>query len=161
MFRIPYKFGRYFSLVGADRSEMTAAQRELLAGKAEMVKGRLYGTRYYKHVEGDASLLSDKYLRENEFFSYPSINLKTNDCLVHVINYALRYPLFTDREQVVRLVMKRLKSTLEDAQLAKAESGVSIDACRDFFLYGHTVYSLAPLTKMHSFKDKVATITAL
>jgi hypothetical protein len=85
---------------------------------------------------------------------YPSINLKTNDCLVHVINYALRYPLFTDREQVVRLVMKRLKSTLEDAQLAKAESGVSIDAFKDFFLHGHTVYSLAPLTRMHTFQDE-------
>ena len=126
-----------------------------------MVKGRLYGTKYYKHVEGDSSLVSNKYLSETEFFSYSDIDLKTNDCLVHVVNYALRYPLFTSREQVVRLVMKRLKSNLEDAQLAKAETGVSIDAFKDFFLHGHTVYSLAPLTKMHSFKDKVATINAL
>ena len=27
MFKIPYKFGQYFSLVGADRSEMTATER--------------------------------------------------------------------------------------------------------------------------------------
>ena len=126
-----------------------------------MVKGRLYGTKYYKHVEGDAALISDKYLREDELFNYPSIDAEANDCLVHVVNYALRYPLFTDREQVIRLVMKRLKSNLEDAQLAKAETGVSIDAFRDFFLHGHTVYSLAPLTRMHTFQDEGTIVSTL
>lgn len=103
-FHIPKKFGKFFTMVGADRSEMTVQERDLLAESPRMITGRLYGRRYYRHLEGDATQIVDQKFFTDTFFAYPDIDENTNDCLVHAVNYALRYPLFTDREQLVRLI---------------------------------------------------------
>lgn len=133
---------------------MTAIERDWLAQNPKMYKGRLYGTRYYKHTKGDSSEVSgNKYLQEDEVFTYKDVDTLANDCLIHAINFALRFPHFTDREQVIRLAMKRLKKTMEEAQVVKAETGVAVEAFKDFFLFGRTVYSLAAITKVHTFKE--------
>jgi hypothetical protein len=51
-----------------------------------------------------------------------------NDCLVHAVNFALRHPWFTCREQVVRLMYKRMKKgNMSVAELFKREGGVRIN----------------------------------
>ena len=94
-------------------------------------------------------------------FTYESVDALANDCLIHAINFALRFPHFTSREQVIRLAMKRLKKTKEEAQVMKAETGVSVDAFKDFFLFGRTVYSLANITRVHTFKEEGSPVKTL
>ena len=71
-----------------------------------------------------------------------SLNLNANDCLVHAVNFALRYPWFTDREQVVRLMQLRCKEKRITVALDKSRLGVSVEAMKRFFLFGSSAYSL-------------------
>jgi hypothetical protein len=69
------------------------------------------------------------------FFEQPTpMGKLLNDCLVHSINYALRFPYFVDREQVGRLVMLKQNMTQEKMAADKKRGGVTMSAFKDFFL---------------------------
>jgi len=51
---------------------------------------------------------------------------------VHAVNYALRCAFFTCREQINRLMQKKLHLTLEQAKAKKILGGVPIKAFTNF-----------------------------
>jgi hypothetical protein len=67
---------------------------------------------------------------------------ETNDCLVHAVNYALRCAFFVQREQVVRLMMKKLKITLEEAKAKKILGGVPAKVFTNFAVVNGETLSL-------------------
>lgn len=68
-----------------------------------------------------------------------------NDCFPLAINYAMRFPWFTSRSQVVRLMQKRCKISLEDAKKKKVDGGVPASAFKDFYLKDNLSHSLVKL----------------
>ena len=72
-----------------------------------------------------------------------------NDCLVHAVNFALRYPWLTDREQVLRLMQRRCHKTLQKVSRDKKMFGVPIEAFQEFFLFGSSAYSLRKIHEIH------------
>lgn len=62
------------------------------------------------------------------------ISAKYNDCLVHAVNCALRFPWFRTRQQVLRLMKRRMKQKLIDVEATKVEQGVPFRVMRDFYL---------------------------
>jgi hypothetical protein len=123
-----------------------------------MISGPLYGRRYDNHTQGDAALIDNQQFLLDTCFFYPSIDTMTNDCLAHAVNFALRYPIFTNREQLVRLMQKRMHYSKERAKYAKAKSGVSLKAFTDFFLFGNEVYSLIPLNEPYTLDSPKSTL---
>ena len=104
----------------------------------------LYSYRYFNDrvVNGD-QVKRQSFLKPHAFFSHSCLKLDANDCLVHAVNFALRHPWFTDREQIVRLMQKRCKETIPKAIQQKGSLGVSVSAMKDFFILGSAAYSLS------------------
>ena len=51
-------------------------------------------------------------------------NLLFYDCLVKTTNFVMGFPLFTLREQGVRLIMKNSHITMEEADIVKTKGGI-------------------------------------
>ena len=64
------------------------------------------------------------------------------DCLVNSVNYIIRHPLFTRREQVIRLMAKNQYCTLYNAIDMKKKSGLKFSHFRDFMVCDGYSYSL-------------------
>ena len=75
-------------------------------------------------------------------------NLLSYDCLVKTINFIMGFPLFTLREQGVRLIMKNSHITMEEADIVKTKGGIPMDCMQDFAVDDHCAYSF---TKLASF----------
>ena len=82
------------------------------------IKGWLYGRKTWRLEYALEKLTEATFFFENE-------SALNTDCLVHAVNYALRYPFFVSREQVVRLMALRGKMSLESVTNKKSLSGVS------------------------------------
>jgi len=106
-FVMPKKLKRYYTRIGADRSKMTKEEIMLLAKNPKCVAGPLYGKRRFNHVTANAKDYKNQEFFEDLVFTYPEVNQDTNDCLVLAVNFALRHPLFTHRQQLIRLMQKR------------------------------------------------------
>jgi hypothetical protein len=65
-------------------------------------------------------------------FFFENEDKLSTDCLVHAVNYALRFPFFVSREQVVRLVALRSKKSTSLATKKKVDAGVPVSAFTDF-----------------------------
>jgi len=143
-FRIPRKYSAYYTRIGADRSKLSKEDIETAKNNPECTGGRLYKLRLYKHHAGNAATYPHQRFFEDTFFPVQEINEETNDCLPHAVNFALRHPLFTHRQQLVRLMQLRNHQTQEAAMVDKCKYGVPITAFQDFMLLGDSVYSLKP-----------------
>ena len=56
-------------------------------------EGFLYSEKKYQVIE----YKPEKLFSDSHFFS-PSNDIYAMDCLIHAVNYALRYPYFTTRD---------------------------------------------------------------
>lgn len=135
--KIPGKHARYNVLLGAKPKLSKEAEEYVEEVKEDYTTGWLYGrkTRVLcynpKLITGN---ISDYFHVENR--------KETNDCLVHAVNYALRCAFFVHREQVVRLMQKKLKITLEEARAKKVLGGVPIKAFSNFAVVNGEALSL-------------------
>jgi len=125
-FKIPGKYARYNVLAGADLADATMEEVEAMRSDRDAsTTGWLYGRRTHR-----LEYAPEKVAGATFFFDCDK-TLST-DCLVHAVNYALRFPFFVAREQVVRLMALRLKRSLEVAGSKKSEGGVPPSAFIDF-----------------------------
>jgi len=134
---IPGRFMRYNTLPGADNTNMTL--EDLQASKADsekFVKGLLYGKKFSKE------LYAPNHLLDRSTIFHFNQESTTNDCMVHAVNYALRYPWFVSREQVIRLMAARLKVSKENAAKKKIDGGVAANSFRDFCVINNEALSL-------------------
>lgn len=121
-FRLPASYLRYNVIAGADFSDATKDELVEMKADDKMVSGWFYGRKPLEYVP-------DKLFGPGVFFE-PDASLST-DCLVHAVNYALRFPFFVQREQVLRLMALRLKRKIEVVMSTK-ESGLPPSAFVDF-----------------------------
>jgi hypothetical protein len=64
------------------------------------------------------------------------------DCVPKTLNFALRCPFFTHREQVVRLINKCGKINVDQAKDQKIQGGVAMSQLKDFAIVGDKALSL-------------------
>ena len=101
--QIPTFAKRRACLIGADNSRRTEDELRLVRLHPEpFLTGFLYKRHQVKQY--DPAIIASA----THFFE-PALNVSTNDCLVHAINYALRCPWFVAREQVVALMARTEK----------------------------------------------------
>jgi len=68
-------------------------------------------------------------------------NFLAYDCLVKTVNFILGFPLFTLREQGIRLVMKQRHKDFEVAAIRKMKGGIPIECLKDFVVDDNLAYS--------------------
>ena len=71
------------------------------------------------------------------------------DCIPKTLNFALRCPFFTHREQVVRLINKAGRMSLESAEKQKIEGGVSMSQLYDFIIVEDRALTLLKMFKFN------------
>jgi hypothetical protein len=93
--KIPADMSKFYKLFGAAPGNMTAEDRdELMEDHKPFSEGWLYNEKRLHQEKYDPSvLMNDKRI----FFEGDKTAL-TNDCLIHALNYAIRWPWFTSRE---------------------------------------------------------------
>ena len=77
----------------------------------------------------------------------------SNDCLAHSLNFALRYPWFTCREQLLRLVQLRRKETLEVAKRMKIDGGIPLSVMKDIAVVNGESISLKKFDRLELFQN--------
>ena len=141
-FDIPQKYLRYACLIAADRKITKEADlEELKREEADKFISGFYYTKgfHYQRFEPEKVEIDQSFLH----YSVPHSERLFNDCLVHAVNFALRHPWFTCREQVVRLMCKRMKKgDISVAQQFKRDGGVRINHMQNFLLCGNISDSL-------------------
>ena len=75
------------------------------------------------------------------FPSCSNKNLLAYECLPKTVNFTMGFPLFTLREQVIRLIMKHCHYDFEDAAIEKMKGGLPMECMRDFAVDDDFVYS--------------------
>ena len=116
--KLPAKYARYNVMAGADLADAKEEDLENMRTNDMTIKGWLYGRKTWRLEYAPEKLTEATFFFENE-------SALNTDCLVHAVNYALRYPFFVSREQVVRLMALRGKMSLESVTNKKSLSGVS------------------------------------
>ena len=134
---LPTKYLRYSAIPGSNLGELSKREVEnMRADVTSLTTGWLYGR---KPIEYAPEKLVDAV-----FFFEGEIKLNT-DCLVHAVNYALRFPFFVQREQVMRLAALRYKRDLGQMAKKKCEAGVPLSAFVNFAVVGRNSLSLCLL----------------
>jgi hypothetical protein len=141
-FDIPKKYLRYACLVGADHKTSKKVDLEEIKQDeaSKFISGYYYSKGFHYQSYKPELVKTDK-----SFLHYclPVSERLYNDCLIHSVNFALRHPWFTCREQVVRLMHKRMKKgDIDQTRAFKTESGVRINHLKEFFLDGSVSYSI-------------------
>ena len=83
----------------------------------------------------------------------PAKHDPVQDCLIHAFNYLMRFPLFTDREQLFYLALKRGKRSIEYTAARKKKAGYAISMFNHFVVKGNKSYDLAFLVTIADTKD--------
>jgi len=71
------------------------------------------------------------------FPSCSNKNFLAYDCLPKTTNFLVGFPLFTLREQAVRLIMNGRRRSHEAAAEIKKKGGIPIECLRDFAVDDH------------------------
>jgi hypothetical protein len=121
--RLPSKYARYNVMAGADLADANLSEVEELRANKLTTTGWLYGRR---------PLVYDPEKLTDAIFFFECESALNTDCLVHAVNYALRYPFFVSRDQVLRLMGKRLKESPSLVANRKSLGGVPPSAFVDF-----------------------------
>ncbi len=92
-------------MVGAKRRAGTKEEIERLPVNEKATKGHIYSYRYFNDkLCNGADVKNHSFFDTVSYFEWTKeFNIELNDCLIHAVNFALRFPWFTHREQVVRL----------------------------------------------------------
>ena len=78
-------------------------QDKCLIPEQDWTSGWLYTDKTLQIIHTDSAILFISR-NENLFFFPKDISVSLNDCIVHAINFCLRFPWFTQREQAYRLI---------------------------------------------------------
>ena len=98
--KIPGQLSKYNVLHGAKPNFRSKEEEEFYEeNKDSFTVGQLYSNRKKKYTYSPELIPNDC----STFFHMYNL-AKTNDCLVHAINFALRCEFFTCREQVITLM---------------------------------------------------------
>ncbi len=84
---LPSKYARYNVLAGADLANATEEDLEEMKNNDALIKGWLYGRKTWNLEYAPEKLADATFFFENE-------SALNTDCLIHAVNYALRYPFF-------------------------------------------------------------------
>jgi hypothetical protein len=90
VYKLPSRYLRYNAIPGSDFANQSKEEvDEMRANEACLTTGWLYGRKPLEYAP-------EKLFGAGVFFE-PESQLNT-DCLVHAVNYALRFPFFVQRE---------------------------------------------------------------
>ena len=90
---------------------------------------------------------------ENQYFFPKDISVSLNDCIVHAINFCLRFPWFTQREQAYRLIKENNHRTEAQIAATKVQLGYKVEDFDDFAVHGDKSFSLTMLSDLKWCKD--------
>jgi hypothetical protein len=131
---LPSRYMRYNAIPGSDLSTATKEEvAEMRANETALTTGWLYGRKPIEYAP-------EKLV--NATFFFEGEDKLTTDCLVHAVNYALRFPFFVQREQVMRLVGLRGKVNSSLASKYKCNAGVPPSSFVDFAVVAGSSLSL-------------------
>ena len=129
-FKMPLELAKYVALAGDDTTKLTEAQI-----KEKMQLQFFKDPRYYTgYLSGLYSLQNlSKYPPEdvdnvrNIYYEYLlTSETMFNDCIVHAVNYALRFCYFRRREQVINFLKKRQHCSSDRAIEMKVKQGLPV-----------------------------------
>ena len=144
---IPLGLKAASKLVGAPLGSMSHQDvQQIYENSAQYKAGYVYDEPKYQQlcIDVTAAILQAKFGDSYEVF-FPSCsnkNFLAFDCLIKTINFLMGFPLFTLREQGVRLIMKECHRNLEEAEIMKSKGGIPIECMRDFAVDDTHAYSL-------------------
>ena len=78
------------------------------------------------------------------------------DCLTKTTNFILGFPLFTLREQGIRLIMDTRHKNIDLAADIKKKGGIPIECMRDFVVDDHLAYSYIKLASFDYVEMKLS-----
>ena len=108
-FNIPKLFTKFASQVDAAPGDMSHEDFIESIGDVQMASsGWLYPQEEYHFIANDTNRDPEKgVLKSSQNCFFPGeLGKSLTDCLVHAINFALRYPFYTNREQVIRQIRR-------------------------------------------------------
>ena len=119
--------------------------QQIYENPAQYKAGFVYDEPKYQQLCLDvtAAILQATFGDSYEVF-FPSCsnkNLLAYECLVKTINFLMGFPLFTLREQGVRLIMQERHRNHEVAKIIKSKGGIPIECMRDFAVDDNNAYS--------------------
>ena len=85
----------------------------------------------------DPEVTVKEAMEKKEYFFPNDSNQLGYDCLPKTLNYALRCPFFTHREQVVRLISKAGRMNFTSAENQKTNGGVTMKQLDNFLILGN------------------------
>jgi hypothetical protein len=133
-------------LIGAPLGSMTHDELALVHRKpAEYTTGYVYEEPKYQELclDVNASILQANFGDSSKVF-FPECsnkNFLAYDCLIKTVNFVMGFPLFTLRDQGIRLIMKNSHIKFEAAAIVKMRGGIPMDCMRDFAVDDNFSYS--------------------
>jgi len=133
-------------LVGAPLGSMTHQEvQQVHEDSAQYKTGYVYDEAKYQSlcVDVNAEILQATFGDSKEVF-FPSCsnkNLLAYDCLIKTVNFIMGFPLFTLREQGIRMIMKERHRNLEKAAIIKMKGGIPMECMTNFAVDDNFAYS--------------------
>ena len=144
--------------MGAPLGSMKHEELEQIhLSSAEYATGFIYDEPKYQTpcLDVNAAMLQASAAANSRAVFFPACsnkNFLAYDCLPKTYNFMVGFPLFTLREQAVRLIMKECHRSLEAAAEIKKKGGIPIECMRDFAVDDHKVYSFTKLTTFNYYQ---------
>ena len=148
--RIPLYLKKAATLVGAPLGSMSNKElAQIHINSADYVRGYVYDETKYQSLCLDVSksILEATHGNSRGLF-FPECsnkNLLAYDCLVKTTNFMMGFPLFTMREQGIRLIMNEHHKSEEKAAIIKMKGGIPMECMEDFAVDDHSAYSFVKL----------------
>ena len=141
LFKVPKNVRQDFSHIGDGEIE-NGANIPLEAFRS----GFLYTKPQYQVIQPDASVLWGD--RESEYFFPQEISMNLNDCIIHAINFCLRFPWFVRREQVQKLAEANEKKSAARIKKFKALAGYMAEDFTNFAVHDDRALSLKEIKEI-------------
>ena len=149
-FYIPKHYSKTVRLIGASRGSITHEQlREMQRNPKYRTEGPIYCQQMYQNCIAAPEKTLKEAMEKKEYFFPEDNNQLGYDCIPKTLNFALRCPFFTHREQVVRLINKAGRMSFESAEKQKIDGGVSMSQLYDFIIVEDRALTLLKMTKFN------------
>ena len=128
--------------------------QQIHENEADYTSGYIYDEPQYQQLCEDVTawVLKAKFGDEKPFFpSCSNKNLLAYECLPKTVNFTIGFPLFTLREQCIRLIMKHFHYDFENAAIEKMKGGLPMECMKDFAVDDDSVYSFDKLASFDYF----------
>ena len=159
---IPLCLKQAGQLVGAPLGSMKHEELEQIhLSSAEYATGFIYDEPKYQTpcLDVNAAMLQASAAANSRAVFFPECsnkNFLAYDCLPKTTNFLVEFPLFTLREQCIRLIMDGRRRNFDAAAEIKKKGGIPIECMRDFAVDDHKVYSFTKLTTFNYYQTAKA-----